>query len=447
MPRLKFCEQDIERKGTVRRSSPKIPACFPARTLRSVPATWRGIFAWAALLLVQGLPAAALTIHVALDGSGDARSIQAGIDLSSTGDTVLVHPGHYMGNVSFQAKSISLIGLGGPESTIIEASSSDQPVVSIHDCTQATTSLQGFTVMGGHGGIYVVNSQPMIRGNIVAGNYGSGIGAGGGSRRDEPLELSIEGNDIYGNEVSFLGGGGVYLRGNYNARIAGNRIESNTVVGDGGGIYVYAYYNVSITDNIIISNTAMDHGGGLEYVSGIDAPEGLVAANIFAHNRAWGNGATGHSGGGVRLARGNVVVFRNTFAYNTGGPVKDWGGNLAIYLPGRTTIERNIFAFAELGGGIGCYGGATPVIRDNLAWKNYGGDGVGECEDIWDQEGNIIADPMFCAVTSLLFGVAEGSPALLHPAGPIGAYSSPTCKDVLVRPTTWGNLKARFARE
>jgi hypothetical protein len=41
--------------------------------------------------------------------------------------------------------------------------------------------------------------------------------------------------------------------------------------------------------------------------------------------------------------------------------------------------------------------------------------------------------------------VAEGSPALTHPAGPLGAFPDPGCGPVLVEETTWGRIKMEFA--
>ncbi len=44
-------------------------------------------------------PAAARTWQVAVDASGDAPTIQAGIDSAAVGDTVLVGPGTYWSTV------------------------------------------------------------------------------------------------------------------------------------------------------------------------------------------------------------------------------------------------------------------------------------------------------------------------------------------------------------
>src|SRR3981189_1016210 len=49
------------------------------------------------------------TIHV----PGDASTVQAGIDMSNSGDTVSVAPGTYRGPINFNGKAITVSG-GGP---------------------------------------------------------------------------------------------------------------------------------------------------------------------------------------------------------------------------------------------------------------------------------------------------------------------------------------------
>ena len=57
-----------------------------------------------ALLVVTCIPANATIINV----PGDCPTIQAGIDSSSNGDTVLVQPGTYVVNIDFNGHNITL---------------------------------------------------------------------------------------------------------------------------------------------------------------------------------------------------------------------------------------------------------------------------------------------------------------------------------------------------
>ncbi len=121
------------------------------------------------------------------------------------------------------------------------------------------------------------------------------------------------------------------------------------------------------------------------------------------------------------------------------------GGGIAVALaPSIPVIEQNLVAFSQAGGGIWCSGESTPVIRNNLAWMNVGGDGVGSCPTWWQWNGNIVADPLFCNRAGGDYSLTAGSPALTHPAGPLGAIPGEGCQQTPVERTAWGSIKARY---
>jgi len=72
-----------------------------------------------------GTAAFGLTYQVAPDGSGDYPTIQAAIDASSSGDTVLCGPGTYQGtgnrNIELPPHDITVRGEAGSGATIIES--------------------------------------------------------------------------------------------------------------------------------------------------------------------------------------------------------------------------------------------------------------------------------------------------------------------------------------
>jgi hypothetical protein len=107
-------------------------------------------------------------------------------------------------------------------------------------------------------------------------------------------------------------------------------------------------------------------------------------------------------------------------------------------------IEMNIIAHSIQGGGILCDRGSVPTIRNNLAWDNVGEEGWRDCADWWQGNGNVIADPLLCEWESGVCTVAANSPALTHPAGPLGAFASPGCAQVSVVTRTWGWIKSRY---
>jgi len=109
-------------------------------------------------------------------------TIQAGIDASSDGDTVLVAPGtYYTGSsfIDFSGKNIVLKSTNGPEETIIDAigDSDDHAVIVL--CCGAT--LDGFTVINGsgyYGAIHVNNDEPATLRNLVVRDNTAAYGAG-----------------------------------------------------------------------------------------------------------------------------------------------------------------------------------------------------------------------------------------------------------------------------
>jgi hypothetical protein len=69
------------------------------------------------------------TWQIRVDQSGDAPTIQAGIDGATTGDSVLVAPGTYFEDIDFLGKDIVLKSLLGPEVTILDGTGQDSSVV------------------------------------------------------------------------------------------------------------------------------------------------------------------------------------------------------------------------------------------------------------------------------------------------------------------------------
>ncbi|MCB0555479.1 MAG: hypothetical protein KDD02_18170, partial [Phaeodactylibacter sp.] len=132
-----------------------------------------------------------------LNVPADFSSIQAAIDASNDGDTVLVQPGEYFENLRFNGKSIVLTSrffLSGSADdiagTIINGSQPTHPdtasCIRIVDGESPSTVVQGFTLTGGKGtrwldphgagtyteggGILTEGTSPLIQFNIIRDN-------------------------------------------------------------------------------------------------------------------------------------------------------------------------------------------------------------------------------------------------------------------------------------
>ncbi len=236
-------------------------------------------------------------------------TVQAAIDKSVDGDTVLVSPGIYNENISFKGKAITVTsgaqGFTDPAaaSTILNGTS-DGPVVTFAANETAGAVLNGFTVQNGHayiaqmigGGIFVNHASPQITNNLVTNNIGCGVYVVNAAN---PL---IQGNDIRqtmdsgkssesecNSTYGFASRGtGLALAKAGNVQIVGNTIEENNVVSAsdgecGAGVFVTGGIRILLQNNIIRNN----HGPcnqGLA-VREDAAPEKLILIqNLFYGN-------------------------------------------------------------------------------------------------------------------------------------------------------------------
>ncbi len=396
---------------------------------------------------------ASKTWNVGADGSGDAPTVQAAIDSATSGEIVLVHPGTYYEVIDFKGKDIIVTSAEGPESAILDGSGfSGVAVVTFQSGESRAARFQGLTVRRGVQGIHIVEAQPTVALNVITENVGARYGAGIWCEvRDidhgvwSPL---IQANSVTKNTAGNICGGiGTWV--GMTPEIVGNYVSENRAeAGDGGGVYFRGMNRGgAICGNVIVDNFAGDHGGGV-YALGFPYGNPLqfeLSRNLIARNTADGREGTGDSGGGVWLWETAAWVHHNTIVDNAGhGKGSPNGGGIAILRPSAPIIEQNLIAFSQAGGGIWCSGESTPVIRNNLAWMNVGGDGVGSCPSWWQANGNVVADPLFCDRTAGDYSLSTGSPALTHPAGPLGAIPGEGCQPTLVERTTWGSVKARY---
>jgi hypothetical protein len=103
------------------------------------------------------------------DHTGDAPTIQAGIDSAATDDTVMVNAGTYPEHLDFKGKLITVFGASGPGNTILDGSGSGN-VVTFQSGETRESVLHGFTVQGGTRGVLINAAEPTVIGNIIIGN-------------------------------------------------------------------------------------------------------------------------------------------------------------------------------------------------------------------------------------------------------------------------------------
>jgi predicted outer membrane repeat protein len=403
------------------------------------------------IVVIGGLTAStaqARTWYIQADGLGDAPTIQAGINSAATGDVVLVGPGTYHEQIDFKGKNITVRGEMGAAATILDGTGLGIDGVLFQSGETRSAVLDGFTITHSKIGVTIFQSQPSILRNIVTGNGGLGLYAGilcTANGQPGPWSPLIQENAVTNNLTTGTGSGIAAFK-KMTPEILDNYIAGNHAgIGDGGGIYIRTEFSGTIIrGNRIENNYAGDHGGGI-YVAGLTQVGVEIAENVIWNNVADGLGTTGESGGGVWCAVTNAWIHHNTILENTGrGPNSTYGGGIGVHEPGSPVIEQNIIAFTTVGGGVFCHTSVTATIRNNLGWQNLPVEGVGLCSTWWQSDGNVIADPLFCGRESGDFSVADISPALTHPNGPLGALPTAGCSATPVAPVTWGRLKTLY---
>jgi len=174
---------------------------------------------------------------------GNYPTIQAAINASNNGDSVLVGPGTYVENINFNGKAIIVNSSGGPAVTIIDGNHNGTVVRFNHSETAASV-LSGFTIRNGYldggsgAGIAITSASPTITSNVVTSNHaaaGLGIFVNGGL----PLiqNNTITNNDQMNAGDTGSGGGGILVYGGSSGvvQIIGNTITNNNMQSGGQG--------------------------------------------------------------------------------------------------------------------------------------------------------------------------------------------------------------------
>jgi len=253
------------------------------------------------LLLLSFITVNATVWYVHPDST--LNSIQAGIDSSSSSDTVLVAKGTYIENINFKGKAITVMSEFEADSTIIDGGSPSNPdsgsVVTFVSNEDTNSVLDGFTITKGTGTFYP-----------GWGGIGGGIYCDGSSPK-------ILNNIIYGNSVEKAAGGIASVGGGiacwYNSHpyISNNIIKENTA-DVSGGIDIYYYCSPKITNNTISGNIVSDAGGGI--FSG-DLTSPTITNNIITGN-------TAVKGGGIVLYNSSPTIDSCTISNNTGEGIR-----------------------------------------------------------------------------------------------------------------------------
>jgi hypothetical protein len=339
--------------------------------------------------LVQVSHAPSAELHVCPIGCTYA-SVQAAVDIAGSGDVIKVAAGTYAGvqvrprdditttgtvtQVVYLKKSLTIQGgfttgnwtTPDPEANLTTLDAQGQGRV-LYITGVITPTIEGLRLTGGDaagmggeptnptdcgGGIYVYRALATIRNNWVFSNTaetGAGIFVG-----DKGWGLSKPGASLIANTVfsnTAQSGGGIALTRS-TTKILSNVIRGNSASQSGGGIHLL-FGAPLIKRNLISANSAGQGGGAYFQWS-----ESTLVNNVIIDNQIGG----GKNGSGLHNQGGNLRLFHNTLARNTGGDssgiylveLEDWGlptiwmtntilahQSIGVYANGISTVTIN----------------------------------------------------------------------------------------------------------
>ena len=309
-----------------------------------------------------------------------AHSISAAVAVAVAGDTIMITNDVYQeGTELIIAKPLHLIGVNGPEITIVDGTNGHRVFRLEHP--QAILEGLGITrgnavkSPGGEGGGVVINGggqvvnchvfsnqSPQYAGGVLL--YGGGTVTGCVIRHNTAEEGAgatlfngglLAGSRLQANNATARGGGALLMM---DGVVSNCLIEENFSNMEGGGV---AFYEGGLcVGSLISSNVATEGGGAYFYL------DGSLINCILQTNFAWS------MGGGVRTYQGGLI--RNClFYHNTADP--QWGfgsgGGIFLRLGGlveNCTVVENTAA-AGRGGGILCNSGGT--VLNSIVYSNH----------------------------------------------------------------------------
>ena len=279
-----------------------------------------------------------------LNVPADHATIQAAINASSNGDTILVAPGTYIEALNLNGKSIELIGTGGADVTFVDGNNTLGVLLRASNGENSSTLVTGFTFQNGNGSVsgVVVNSDLTMRDCVVANNEANQSGF----------------NNVITSGITVRGGSPVFER---------LTIRNNTADAHGGfdhilapGLHVTGTSSATMRDSVIRNN--ISDGSGFDHQSGVGvmvdgASAVLSLDHVLIHSNeddvftASNEPDIAYIASGIYLRGGTINADYITVAGNTvyRTPPSDVVKSGVIALSGTMNLTNSIIAANDRG--------------------------------------------------------------------------------------------------
>lgn len=347
-------------------------------------------------------------------GTGDAPTIQAGIDSSTAGDTVLVSCGTYLEYDLILKSGITVMG-DSAGCAVVDANQLGRCMIA--DSLPGPALIKnlvlrrGFNVLGEsdpHGGAVLVRASSPVFENCVFDSSNSNRSNGAGMYCTDASRPVLR-NCLFADNTAEYRGGGLVCEDSSGATIIGCTFLRNHANLDGGGLLARNHSDVIVDSCSFIENSRGGSGSGAGiYCSGPTLPS--IKHTLFARNHGSAIRAEGMSSPTVQ----GCTFFEN----GTGGSAFDAGGSAQII------VFHSIVANGYGGAAARVDLGSTALVRlfCSNVYGNEGGDWVGPLANQDSLNGNLNVDPGFCNPSADDWSLSATSPSASSACGRMGAF-------------------------
>jgi len=292
---------------------------------------------------------------VEVSGGGDA--LFRAVNEARNGDTLIVSPGTYSGDINPQGKKLTIVSINPDDPDVVAATVIDcgpGQRAFIFNSEDKDVTIHGFSIINGNaagngGAIYIgTDAAPVIK-NVHIADSGSAAN-----------------------------GGAIYIASQASPTLMNVVVESATAASNGGGVYIGPLSTPVFIECTFDNCTAAAGSGGAAFCSISSSPEFVDC--MFTNNTA------GLSGGAVYCnlscsAGMSNCQFINNAVFNAGAPGDFIGSGGAIFYEFENIVDVVDCNFvdnsARSGGAVFFHGDTTGTFHHNLLSSNNAGEDGG----------------------------------------------------------------------